>query len=153
MTTRLRSGAVASLAANLFDASIRLGDAAVARWRARPRGLRPAVPNPAANRSYFYSGTGSAPLPFVTNEQVLGLPAAGRAVRLIANAVASMAPPRYLAADGITDLGPPPPVAARPNPTFGITEFWRMVVAHWLVGCDCLFVRDADGKPIILTLP
>lgn len=88
--------------------------------RSRPKGTRPELPA-AAPGSSIYPGTGqwgdiSLPLPSQTT--VLGLPAANRAVMLISNAVAQMAPMRLWGADGfIADN--PPNILTRPNSKIG----------------------------------
>jgi HK97 family phage portal protein len=102
---------------------------------------------PSWNRAVTWTGwqRTTTPEPYVTESQVLGLPAAGRAVRLIANAVAQMAPARTLEADGVTPLEPVPSVVARPNATYGVTEWWRMVVAHYLTTGNFVgLLADAD---------
>lgn len=131
-----------ALAGRLTDA---VTDAVIA-FRARPRGLRPEQPQPTWNRATLWSGwwRTSTATPYVDNGMVLGLPAAGRAVRLVANAVASMAPAVALEADGVTPLEAPP-IVRRPNPTYGVTEWWRMVVAHYLVTGNFVgLLADAD---------
>lgn len=135
-------GLFATLAGRIVDE--------VAAYRARPRGLRPETDNPRWNRSVLWTGWSNttAALPYVTEGQLLGLPAAGRAVRLIANAVASMAPPRMLAADGVTELDVAP-IVARPNASYGVTEWWRMVVAHYLTTGNFVGLY-ADPDPFTL---
>src|SRR5688572_16312156 len=64
----------------------------------------------------------------VTPDNVRGLPAAWRAVNLIANGVASMTPPRTYDADEITQVDSPP-VVARPLATMTAFDFWHMAVA------------------------
>lgn len=133
-------GRIASLVGQIVDQ--------VDAYRARPRGLRPETPNPRWNQRVLWTGWGATAtaLPYVTEGQVLGLPAAGRAVRLIANAVASMAPPRQLLVDGVTEV-PAAPIIARPNASYGVTEWWRMCVAHYLTSGNFVGLY-ADPDPV-----
>lgn len=95
----------------------------------RPRGTRPILKQyPESQVSWYSNAWGDVALPGVTETIVLGLSAAWRAVNLISNGVAAMAPPRMVAADGITPM-PTPLVVARPNASMGITDFWHSAVA------------------------
>lgn len=90
--------------------------------RARPRTLR--NEQPAFGNIYPVSSSfGPTPTPVVNEMQVLGLPAAWRAVNLIANGLAMMAPPVAMA-DKVTVLSPTPAIVARPNVTMTSVEFW-----------------------------
>lgn len=71
----------------------------------------------------------SSPVPLVSEGNVLGLPAAWRAINLCANGVAQMTPPRVLAADGVTPLDAPP-IVTRPCAAMGAFDFWHSAVAH-----------------------
>lgn len=95
----------------------------------RPRGVRPVLP--AAIHSTLLNGQnqyGPAGLPIVNQNQALGLPAFYRGVNIIANGVASMAPLRFVAADGYTEL-PTPNVVARPNAGYTVFDFWHMAIS------------------------
>lgn len=113
--------------------------------RARPRGGRPLLP--AATHSTLLNAPnqyGSTGLPNVSEGQALGLPAAFRAVNLIANGVASMAPMELWAPDGITKLATPP-VVGRPLATMTTFDFWHMAVATALMRGNFLGIQADFG--------
>lgn len=122
-------------------------DHVVPAARARPRGLRPPEPVPLAAQTMFWPGWGPSPMPNVTESAVLGLPAAWRAVNLIANGVAAMAPPRVLRPDGVTDAGDTFPIVDRPNAMLTVTEFWHMAAAHALTTGNFVGIL-ADPDPV-----
>jgi HK97 family phage portal protein len=114
--------------------------------RARPRGLRPSLP--AATHSTLLNAPnqfGTTALPYVFEGQALGLPAAFRAVNLIANGVASMAPMELWSPDGVTKLATPP-VVGRPLATMTTFDFWHMAVAAALMRGNFLGIQ-ADLGP------
>lgn len=97
--------------------------------RARPRGVRPEVPQPFGFQQFpSPAGFGPTPLSPVHQAQVLGLPAAWRAVNLVGNGVATMSPMECVAPDGVTIVDSPP-IVSRPNATMGVFDFTHMAVA------------------------
>lgn len=115
--------------------------------RAVPRGIRPLEPQPVATQAMWFTGWGSPTEPVVSSERVLGLPGAWRAVNMIANGVAAMAPPRAVMADRVTPIAVPS-VAARPNALYGTTEYFHMAVAQAVVTGNFVGVLadfDVDG--------
>lgn len=99
-----------------------------------------------------YVGTtawGDIPLPELSASSVFGIPAANRAVTMIANAVASMAPMRLWTPDGyISDKAPN--ILTRPNANHGSFEFWSMVTSEVVVHGNFLAIQadfDALGYP------
>lgn len=118
----------------IFDPSVELARAEAQR----PRGLRPELPVPFPGLTSPFAGNPSiahlgAPgllgqMPFIGDHQVLGLPAAWRAVNLISNGVASMAPLDQYKGDGVTKV-PPAPVLARPFSVWTSYDFWHQAVA------------------------
>lgn len=99
----------------------------------RPRGVRPYVPQPTPQIATMWNpGWGDVALPNVTLPTLQGLPAAWRAMNLIANGVAAMAPLQHLQADGITPVALPAPVLRRPNSLMGSFDFWHSAVCHAL---------------------
>jgi HK97 family phage portal protein len=96
--------------------------------RARPRGKRPELPAAVPGSNVFQASGqwGDIPLPLAGNSTVLGLPAAGRAVNLIANAVATMAPMQQIGTDGFVILDGSTPVLERPNAGWGVFDFFHM---------------------------
>lgn len=103
-------------------------DHEVMRAQAKPRGTRDEQPVPFGNFIMGQRSFGSMLPPHVSDAMVLGLPAANRAVNLIANGVASMAPLRVFDADGTTPILPTPNIAARPNATMSTFTFWHSAV-------------------------
>ena len=96
--------------------------------RARPRGVRPELPAAAPGSSIFPgSGQwGDIPLPLPSDTTVRGIPAANRAVMLISNAVAQMAPMRLWTPDGfVADSAPN--ILTRPNSTLTCFDFFQMI--------------------------
>ena len=101
---------------------------AAAKRGGTPRGVRPDVPYPFGQLLPMPTQFGPTVPPTVTDFQTFGLPAAWRAVNLIANGVAQMAPLKCFGPDGIKVLDTPP-VAARPNSTITSYAFWHQAVA------------------------
>lgn len=121
------------------------------RAQQRPRGLRPElpVPFPGAQFRPFGHLFGSNPASWVSEMQVLGLPSAWRAVNLIANGVASMAPMKTYDADGIRETEPPN-VCTRPNAMWTCFDFFHMAVATALMRGNFVGLLadfDAFGYP------
>lgn len=94
------------------------------RLRAQSRNVRPTLPYKFGNIFPSPSSFGPTVAPYVTDLQVLGLPAAWRAVNLVANGVAMMAPLEVLEADLTTRVTPTPTIADRPNASMTTHEFW-----------------------------
>lgn len=120
------------------------------RAQAKPRGLRDEQPVPYGNFVMGNRVFGNIAPAHVSDAMVLGLPAASRAVNLIANGVASMAPLKVLADDGVTPITPTPTIARRPNATMSPFTFWHSAVATALmrgnfVGLYADF--DVNGYP------
>lgn len=118
-------------------------------WRARPRGLRPIEPTLPNRTGWPLWGAqwGDTYLPYMTEPVVLGIPAARRAVRLIANGVASMSPPRVVKADRVTEAPGPWPVVDRPNAGYGPYEFWHEAVCHLITSGNFVGLY-ADPDPL-----
>ncbi len=116
------------------------------RFRARPRGIRPELPSAAPGTS-MYPGLGQwgdIPLPNPSSTTVLGLPAAGRAVNMIANAVAQMSPMELWDSEGFR-LDKAPSICTRPNVTFGCFDFFAMATQVAVVhGNFCGIKADFD---------
>ena len=119
--------------------------------RTRPRGLRPAQPSavPGSNVFAGQSQWGDIPLPGVSDTVIKGLPAANRALNLIANAVASMSPLELWTPDGyISDDHPN--LITRPNVTVGTFAFWWALVAELIMHGTFLGLwadYDSNGYP------
>lgn len=97
--------------------------------RARPRGVRPELPSAVPGTS-LYPGAGqwgSIALPLPSSTTVLGLPAASRAVGMIANAVALMTPLNAWTPEGYL-ADSTPTICSRPNAVYGCYDFFDMVV-------------------------
>lgn len=123
-----------------------LRDEVLAQRANRPRGLRQALP--AAVQSTIVNAPnqfGSTVLPALYEGQALGLPAAWRAVNLIANGVASMAPLELYAADGLSKLDAPP-ILVRPLATMTTFDFWATAVATALMRGNFVGI-NADYGP------
>src|SRR5689334_14420492 len=92
---------------------------------------------------------GPIPLPDFSAQTVLGLPAANRAVTMISNAVASMAPMRLWTPDGyISDQAPN--IIVRPNSLYTTFDFFAMLVQEVIVNGNFLAVQadfDVKGYP------
>ena len=101
-------------------------------YRARPRGVRPPVASPTPLAWFTPTSSVGEMLAPLNYNSLLGLPAAHRAVKLIAGAVAQMTPPRVLSPDEITEVVPTPQVVARPYPGMGSFEFWEQLVTGLL---------------------
>lgn len=91
---------------------------------------RPALPAPTPPAWFAspFAAVDSAP---VTAATLLGLPAAWRAVNMIANAVATIGPLRALNADELTPV--PAPVCDRPLTTAPPFDYWHAAAAALLV--------------------
>lgn len=114
----------------------------------RPRGLRPDVPVPfRGNVLGMGSNFGPTIAPFVGDSQVLGIPAANRAVNLVANGVASMSPLDQFAADGVTKREVPANICTRPNSSFPAFDFWHQAIAVAMMRGNFLGVL-ADFDPL-----
>lgn len=100
--------------------------------RARPRGVRPAIASPTPLSWFTPTSSVGEMLQALNYNSVLGLPAANRAVKLIAGAVAQMTPPRVLASDEITEVVPTPQVVSRPNASMGAFDFWESLLVGLL---------------------
>lgn len=95
----------------------------------RPRNLRPELPVPYPGTRPFGGLFGNNPLTHINDAQVRGLPAANRALNLIANGVASMAPLKALEGDGVSEILPTPYICARPNASWTAFDFWHTAVS------------------------
>lgn len=134
--------------ARIFDINAELEAAAAAAAVKRPRGVRPDVPVPFGNMIQGPASFGPTVAPFISEFQVLGLPAANRAVNLISNGVAAMSPLEVRAPNGIDVIEPNPPVCERPNATIGCFAFWHQAVAQWLMRGNFLGINadfDSNG--------
>lgn len=115
--------------------------------RARPRGLRPAEAQPVSTQAFFWNGWGDTEtMPYVSDAQLLGLPAAWACVLKIASAVASMAPPRVVQPDEVTEALGSFPIVSRPNALWGVFDFWQGATAHLLTSGN-LVALLADFDP------
>lgn len=119
--------------------------------RTAPRGKRPAQPSaiPGSNIYHGPSQWGDIPLPFASEATVRGLPAANRALNLVSNGVASMAPLDLWTPDGYIDDNPPV-LLTRPNSVWTSFAFWHMAVATLLMHGNFLGLWadfDGDGYP------
>lgn len=117
---------------------------------ARPRNVRDDAPYPLPGTFMpFPQNFGPVVSPHVSEMQVLGIPAANRAVNLIANGVASMAPPKVFAGDDVTELDVPP-ICARPWAKIIPFAYWHLAVSSWVMNGNFLGVLDdfgPDGYP------
>lgn len=115
-----------------------------------PRGVRPELPAP-TNATIWHGNTSWGPVttPYVASSQALALPAAWRAVNLIANGVASMTPAQVVANDGVTTLSTPS-VVARPLATETTFSYFHSVTASLVLTGDFIGLKadfGADGYP------
>lgn len=119
--------------------------------RARPRGVRPEIPAAIPSSNVFGSPSqyGSIPLPLMSTQTVLGLPAANRAKHLISNAVAQMSPLDMWTPDGyVADTRPS--ILARPNSVYQAFDFMQMSVEQAIMHGNCLALLadfDTSGYP------
>lgn len=98
--------------------------------RARSRNLRPELPNQFGNVFPWPSSFGPTVAPVVSDLQVMGLPAAWRAINLVANGLAMMAPLDVYEDDELlVKVAPRPSIADRPNVTMTSHEFWFQAAA------------------------
>ena len=118
--------------------------------RIRPGTRRPELPAAVPGTS-MYPGAGQwgeIPLPLASTTTVMGLPAANRAVLLISNAVAGMAPADVWK-DGFRQDARPS-LLERPNSTYGLFDFFQMGTAMAIMRGNFLALHadfDADGNP------
>lgn len=114
------------------------------------RARRPVQPSPV--QATMYPGGeqfGPSPLPNVSQGVLLGLPAAWRAVNLIANGVASMSPLTGWKPDGITKIDDKP-IWTRPDASMGTFDFWHSAVVTALIRGNYFGIKtdyDAAGFP------
>lgn len=116
---------------------------------AKPRGIRPELPNPLPGTIFSPAQWGDVPLPYIGDGQVFGLPAFWRALNMVANGVASMSPLELWSPDGLTKL-PTPSVLGRPLATMHTFDYWHSAVVTAMcrgnfVGLQADF--DATGYP------
>lgn len=119
-----------------------------AQRAARPRGLRPEEPAILGGGLLLGSRFGPTQIQHVNDLQVLGLPAAGRAVNIVSNGVASMSPFDAYAPDGVTKLDDQPLICTRPTTNWGVFDYIAQAVASAMMRGN--FVAkladfDADG--------
>lgn len=119
--------------------------------RSRNRGTRPDLPS-ASPGSNIYPGVsqwGAIDLPNPSAATVKGLPAANRAVSLISNAVAQMAPMEMWTPDGfVSDITPN--ILARPNSVYTCFDFFQMVIEMAVMHGNFIGLLadwDATGYP------
>lgn len=119
--------------------------------RAERRKLEPAaIPGSTIMQGAGQWGDISLPLP--ASATVMGLPAANRAVQLIANALATMSPMQQLDADGfVLPEEETAPVLLRPNAAYGCFDFFYMATELAVMRGNFLGLwgmdRGAEGLP------
>lgn len=118
--------------------------------RARPRGTRPEIPQAVGGTQFTGPAQwGAIDLPNPSVTIVAGLPAASRAVNMISNAVASMAPLELWTPDGyVADKAPS--IITRPNATFTTFDFIDMAVQQAIMHGNFIGLLadfDFDGWP------
>ena len=94
----------------------------------------------------FWPYFGTAPIPAVTNDSALGLPALWRGINMIANAVATAGPCNVFQGEEEVET---PPIIAQPSPEMGAFDFYHSTVAQILVTGNALFIPldFVDGMP------
>lgn len=104
------------------------------------------VATPVQAAQPFWPYFGSAPVPNVTNDNALGVPALWRGVNMIANAVGTSSPCRVYQGD---EEVPAPLVITQPSPEMGTFDFYHATVAQILITGNALFIPldYVDGFP------
>ena len=94
----------------------------------------------------FWPYFGSAPVPNVTDDAALGIPALWRGVNMIANAVGTASPCKVYQGDEEVET---PLIISQPSPEMGTFDFYHSTVAQILVTGNALFLPldYVDGAP------